>query len=84
MIWISSSQVAGAFQRNFILWYPAAGLSLCCRLRPESSLLRYLIGRVGIGTANWIDHMTQIGLAKDIFSEWIGAIGIVIGSRPTG
>ena len=52
VVWISSSQIAGTFQRNFVLWCRAAGLSFCCRLRLASSLLRDFVGRVGIGAAN--------------------------------
>ena len=52
MIWVSSSQVAGAFQGNFVLWYRAACLRLCRRLRLPGSLLCDLVGGVGIGAAN--------------------------------
>jgi len=75
VVWISSSQIAGTFQRNFVLWCRAAGLSFCCRLRLASSLLRDFVGRVGIGAAIELTIMTQIGLAKDIFSELICANG---------
>jgi hypothetical protein len=75
VVWISSSQIAGAFERNFVLWHRAACLRLCCRLKMASSLRCDFIGRVGIGTANWVDHMTQIGFANNLFSESICAIG---------
>jgi hypothetical protein len=52
VVWISGSQISGAFQCNFVLRYRAACLSLCSRLRLASSLLGDFVSKVGIGAAN--------------------------------